>query len=82
MSEIQVVALDLAKKVFHVHAITSKGAVYVKRQLRRSQMLTFFSKLPSCLVGMEACSGAHFWAREIAKLGHQVRLMPQSYVEL
>ncbi len=81
MSEIHVVGLDLAKQIFQVHAITSEGAVVVRRQLRRSQVLTFFSKLPSCLVGMEACGGAHFWAREIARLGHQVRLMPPNYVK-
>lgn len=81
MSQIHVVGLDLAKQIFQVHAISSEGAVVVKRQLRRSQVLTFFSKLPSCLVGMEACGGAHFWAREIASLGHQVRLMPPSYVK-
>jgi transposase len=81
MSEIHVVGLDLAKQIFQVHAITSECAVVVRRQLRRSQVLTFFSKLPSCLVGMEACGGAHFWAREIARLGHQVRLMPPNYVK-
>ena len=81
MSQIHVVGLDLAKQIFQVHAIGSEGAVVVRRQLRRSQVLTFFSKLPSCLVGMEACGGAHFWAREIASLGHQVRLMPPSYVK-
>jgi transposase len=81
MSQIHVVGLDLAKQVFQVHAITSEGAVVVRRQLRRSQVLTFFSELPSCLVGMEACGGAHFWAREIMALGHEVRLMPPSYVK-
>jgi transposase len=81
MSEIHVVGLDLAKQIFQVHTISSKGAVVLRRQLRRSQVLTFFSKLPSYLVGMEACGGAHFWAREIARLDHQVRLMPPSYVK-
>src|SRR4051794_6838688 len=79
--QIHVVGLDLAKQVFQVHAITPDGSVTVRRSLRRSQVLLFFSKLPACLVGMEACGGAHFWAREIARFGHQVRLMPPSYVK-
>lgn len=81
MSQIQVVGLDLAKQVFQVHAIAADGSVLVKRQLRRSQVLTFFSKLEPCLVGLEACGGAHFWAREIAAFGHHVRLMPPAYVK-
>jgi len=81
MSQIHTVGLDLAKQVFQVHAITVDGGVVLKRQLRRSQVLTFFSKLSPCLVGMEACGGAHFWAREIASFGHQVRLMPPAYVK-
>ena len=80
MSQINVVGRDLAKQVFQDHAITSEGAVVARRQLRCSQVLTFFSKLPSCLVGMEAC-GAHFWAREIRALGDRVRLMSPSYVK-
>ena len=63
MSQIKVVGLDLAKQVFQVHAIAEDGAVVMKRQLRRSQVLTFFEKLEPCLVGLEACGGAHFWAR-------------------
>lgn len=81
MSQIHIVGLDLAKHVFQVHGICADGLVIVKRQLRRSQVLTFFSKLSPCLVGMEACGGAHFWAREIASFGHQVRLMPPAYVK-
>ena len=81
MSQIQVVGLDLAKQVFQVHAIAADGSVLVKRQLRRSQVLAFFSKLEPCLVGLEACGGAHFWAREIAAFGHHVRLMPPAYVK-
>jgi transposase len=55
--------------------------VVLRRQLRRGQMLTFFSRLQSCLIGMEACSGAHHWARELSALGHEVRLMPAAYVK-
>lgn len=81
MAQIQGVGLDLAKQVFQVHAIAAVGEVVVKRQLRRSQVLTCFSKLEPCLVGLEACGGAHLWAREIAALGHHVRLMPPAYVK-
>ena len=80
MSQIQVVGLDLAKQVFQVHAAAADGSVVVKRQLRRSQVLAFFEKLKPCLVGLEACGSAHFWAREIAGFGHRVRLMPPAYV--
>jgi transposase len=69
------VGLDLAKSVFQVHGIDSDGAVVLRRQLRRSQVLAFFDQLSPCLVGMEACSGAHHWARELGALGHEVRLM-------
>jgi transposase len=81
MKEITTVGLDLAKNVFQVHAVDAVGAVVVRRQLRRGQVLLFFSRLPLCLIGMEACAGAHFWARELAKLGHEVRLIPPAYVK-
>ena len=81
MQKIDIVGLDLAKHVFQVHAVAGDGTVVIKRQLRRSQVLGFFAKLPPCLIGLEACGGAQFWAREIAALGHQVRLMPPAYVK-
>ena len=81
MENIDIVGLDLAKHLFQVHAVAADATVVLKRQLRRSQLLSFFAKLPPCLVGLEACGGAHFWAREIAALGHQVRLMPPAYVK-
>jgi transposase len=81
MTRITIVGLDLAKKVFQVHGVDAEGKVIVARQLRRQQVLTFFAKLPPCLVGMEACGSAHYWAREIAKLGHTARLMPPKYVK-
>lgn len=80
MGEITTIGVDLAKNVFQLHGVTADGSVALRRQLRRSQVLEVFGRLPPCLVGMEACAGAHFWARELAKLGHQVRLMPPSYV--
>lgn len=79
--QIATIGLDLAKTVFQVHGVDSHGRVVLARQLRRSQMIDFFRKLAPCLVGMEACATAHYWARELAKLGHTVRLMPASYVK-
>lgn len=77
MSDIITLGLDLAKNVFQVHGADSAGrAVLRKKKLRRTQVLAFFSQLPRCLVAMEACGGAHFWRREIGKLGHVVRLIP------
>jgi transposase len=75
------IGLDLAKSVFQVHGIDRDGAVVLRRQLRRAQVLAFFERLNPCLVGMEACSGAHHWARELCALGHEVRLMPPAYVK-
>lgn len=69
MKEIATIGLDLARNVFQVHGVDAKGIV-VRRQVRRAQVLLFFSRLPPCLVGMEACAGAHYWSRELAKLGH------------
>jgi transposase len=79
--QITTIGLDLAKSVFQVHGIDATGQVVVRKSLRRSQMLPFFAKLPSCLVGMEACGTSHHWARELIKLGHEVRLMPPAYVK-
>ena len=67
--------LDIAKNVFQVHGIDAAEKVVVRKQLRRSQVLAFFKLLPPCLIGMEACATSHYWARELTKLGHQVRLM-------
>jgi len=75
------IGIDLAKTVFQVHGVDANGAATLKRKLRRSQVLTFFERLDPCLVGMEACAGAHFWARELAAFGHEVRIMPPSYVK-
>ena len=75
------IGLDLAKSVFQLHGVDAEGRAVVRRQLRRSQLLGFFERLGPCLVGMEACSGAHHWARELGALGHEVRLMPPAYVK-
>jgi transposase len=79
--KVSTVGLDLAKSVFHLHALTAAGEVAVDRPLRRAQLLGFFARLEPCLVGMEACGTSHFWAREIARLGHEVRLIPPAYVK-
>jgi transposase len=79
--EITTIGLDLAKQVFQVHGVDEAGHVVVQRRLRRAQIITYFAALPSCLVGMEACATAHFWARELRSLGHEVRLMPPQYVK-
>lgn len=81
MKEITTVGLDLAKSVFQVHAVNAEGAVVVRRQVKRAQLVLFFSRLRPALIGMEACAGAHYWARELTKLGHDVRLIPPSYVK-
>lgn len=79
--EITTIGLDLAKNVFQVHGVDPAGTIVVRKALRRSQVLPFFAKLAPCLVGIEACSTSHHWAREIIKLGHEVRLMPANYVK-
>jgi transposase len=79
--QIATIGLDLAKNVFQLHAVDAEGRVAVRRRLRRAEVLRFFTGLPPCLVGMEACAGAHYWARTITDLGHEVRLMPPAYVK-
>src|SRR3979411_116660 len=79
--QITTIGLDIAKNVFQVHGIDAKEKAVVRKQLRRSQVIAFFEALPPCLVGMEACATAHYWARGLTKLGHQVRLMPAKDVK-
>jgi transposase len=81
MDKISTIGLDTAKNVFQVHGVGEAGKVVVRRQLRRNEMLKFFGKLAPCVIGMEACASAHYWAREIAALGHDVRLMPPTAVK-
>ncbi|MEH3116668.1 MAG: IS110 family transposase [Methylorubrum populi] len=79
--EVSTIGLDLAKNVYQVHGADASGAVVFRRQLRRDKVLSFFAGLPPCTVAMEACGGAHHWAREIARVGHTVRLIPAAYVK-
>ena len=79
--QVTTIGLDIAKNVFQVHGIDANEKVVVRKQLRRGQVLAFFAALAPCLIGMEACATAHYWARELTKLGHKVRLMPAKDVK-
>src|SRR3974390_1739462 len=79
--QITTIGLDIAKNVFQVHGVDAKEKVVVRKQLRRGQVIAFFKTLPPCLIGMEACATSHYWARELTKLGHEVRLMPAKDVK-
>lgn len=79
--QVTTIGLDIAKRVFQIHGIDSEGTIVVRKKLKRSELLNFFQRLAPCLVGIEACATAHYWARELGALGHQVRLVPPSYVK-
>ncbi len=79
--QVTTIGIDLAKNIFQVHGITERDEVAFNRPLRRAQVLPFFARLDPCLVGMEACSTSHYWARELTRLGHEVRLIPPMYVK-
>ncbi|MDE9552119.1 IS110 family transposase [Xenorhabdus bovienii] len=75
------VGIDLAKNVFQIHGVDAQGKTVLKKQLPRAKMLTFFVNLPPCLIGMEACGGAHYWARKLRSFGHEVKLMSPQFVK-
>jgi transposase len=81
MQTVTTIGLDIAKSVFQVHGVDAAGQVLIRRQLKRRYVLAFFQKLPSCLVGIEACASSHYWSRELQALGHSVRMMPPAYVK-
>jgi transposase len=81
MQTVTTIGLDIAKSVFQVHGVDANGLVVIRRQLKRRVVLSFFEKLPRCLVGIEACASSHHWSRELQALGHTVRLMPPAYVK-
>ena len=81
MSNVTTIGLDIAKSVFQLHGVDAAGEVAVCRKLTRRRVLTFFESLPRCLIGIEACSSSHYWARELIARGHDVRLLPAQYVK-
>ncbi len=81
MGEVSTVGLDIAKSIFQAHGADGAGGVVFRKKLGRGRLLAFFASLPPCLVAMEACAGAHHWGRELAALGHTVRLIPPAYVK-
>ena len=81
MKQISVLGIDLAKNVFQLHGVNESGQVVLRKQLRRSQLLKFCANLPPCLIGMEACGGAHYWARKLSEYGHEVKLMAPAFVK-
>ena len=81
MSEVSTIGLDIAKSVFQVHGVDVAGSVVIRKRVSRAEVLEYFGGLPRCLVGIEACPSAHHWSRELQALGHQVRLIPPSYVK-
>ena len=81
LSTVTRVGLDLAKRMFQVHAVDARGEIVVARKLTRSQLIPFFAELPPCVVAMEACASAHHWGRALIELGHEVRLLPPAHVK-
>ena len=81
MEQVSTIGLDIAKRVFQAHGAGAAGNVIFRKKLARGKVLTFLAAQPPCVVALEACGGAHHWGREIAKLGHEVRLIPPKYVK-
>jgi transposase len=79
--DITTIGIDIAKRNFQIHGVNKNGKTVLKKKLMREQVLTFMANLPKCLVGIEACGGANYWAREISKLGHKVKLMAPQFVK-
>jgi transposase len=78
---ITTIGIDLAKNVFQIHGVDGSGKAVLKKQLRRNQVLTYFVKLTTCTIGIEACGGAHYWARKLTAMGHTVKLMASQFVK-
>ena len=79
--KITAVGIDLAKNVFAIHGVDERGTVMVRKQLKRAEVAKFFANLPPCLIGMEACASAHYWARKLMAFGHSVKLMAPQFVK-
>ena len=78
---ISVVGIDLAKRVFQLHGIDGAGRTVLRKKLTRAKLIAFVAQLEPCLIGMEACGGAHYWAREFRRFGHQVKLISPQFVK-
>ena len=81
VSEVTTIGLDIAKHVFHAHGVDERGRAIFSKRISRAKLLGFFAAQPSCKVALEACGGAHHWARQLTQLGHEVRLIPPAYVK-
>ena len=81
MKEISIIGVDLAKNVFQLHGAAADGSVLFRKKLSRPQFQRFMAEQPQCLVVMEACGGAHHWARELVRVGHEVKLIAPRYVK-
>jgi transposase len=81
MSGVVTIGLDLAKSVFQIHGVDGAGRTMLRRRLSRHELVSYFAKMSPCLIGMEACSAAHHWVRELSRVGHSVRLIPPQYVK-
>lgn len=81
MKEIATIGLDPAKNVVQIHGVDAIGIIHMRQRVGRAQVLLFFSRLPPCLVGKEACAGAHYWSRDLARFDHDLRLIPPSFVK-
>ena len=79
--KIRTVGMDLAKQVFQVHGVDAQGEAVLRKKLERSKVLEFFVNLPPCLIGMEACGSAHYWARKLQAMGHVVKLIAPQFVK-
>lgn len=79
--KITTAGIDLAKNVFQVHGVDAQGKAVLRKKLERSKMMEYFVKLAPCLIGMEPCGSAHYWARKLAAMGHTVRLMAPQFVK-
>ncbi len=81
MNEVSIIGLDIAKHVFHAHGVDAGGRQVFSRRIGRGKLLDFFATQPRCLMALEACGGAHHWTRELMRMGHEVRLIPPTYVK-
>jgi transposase len=81
VKDVTAIGVDLAKNVIQVHGVDQRGKAGLKKPLPRRRIVEFFANLPACLVGMEACSSAHHWTRQLEKLGHEVKLKAPQFVK-